>query len=216
MTGLSVVTRAFVMAIAIAVSLLSPVSRADLAPNVVRVGALVPPVLISPEEGLLEGLKELGYIEGKNLVIERRLGETSEALQAGAADLVRSKVDVIVGFGTSAGRAALSATPTIPMVFISGDPVDAGLAASLARPGGQGTGVSTLSTQLVVEPQVGDPLRRKRIGLYAVRLRSGHPRHHLDRSSEMSKSGSSAIGRPPNECCGKNATRACLRIAQLE
>ena len=109
----------------------------------------MPPVLISPEEGMRQGLRELGYIDGKNLTIERRLGETSDALQSGAADLVRSRVDLIVAFGTLAAHAALSATSTIPVVFISGDPVGTGLAASLAHPGANGTGVSSLSTELI-------------------------------------------------------------------
>jgi putative ABC transport system substrate-binding protein len=136
------------MALAAVVSLLPLLARAD-SPTIVRIGALVPPVLISPEEGMRQGLTELGYREGKNVTIDRRLGETADALQAGAVDLVRSKVDVIVAFGTSAARAALSATSTIPVVFISGDPVAAGLAASLARPGANATGVSTVSTDLV-------------------------------------------------------------------
>ncbi len=123
-------------------SLLPAVAQGDRSPTVVRVGALVPPVLTSPEEGLRQGLKELGYIEGTNLTIERRLGETNDALQSGASDLVRSKVDVIVAFGTPSARAALAATSTIPIVFISGDPVGTGLAASLARPGANATGVA--------------------------------------------------------------------------
>ena len=139
----------FLAAAATAISLLPVPGRADPTPSIVRIGALVPPVLISPEEGMRQGLKELGYIEGRNLTIERRLAETNEALQSGAADLVRSRVDLIVAFGTAAARAALSATSTIPVVFISGDPVGTGLAASLARPGANGTGVSTLSSELM-------------------------------------------------------------------
>jgi putative ABC transport system substrate-binding protein len=115
----------------------------------VRIGALVPAAIISSEEGLRQALSELGYIEGKNLTIDRRRAGSNDALQSGAADLVRSRVDVIVAFGTTAARAALSATSTIPVVFISGDPVGTGLAASLARPGANGTGVSTLSSELV-------------------------------------------------------------------
>ncbi len=149
MTSSSITTRRFLMALAIAVSLLPALAQADPSPTIVRIGALVPLVLISPEEGMRQGLRELGYIEGRNLTIERRLADTNDALQSGAADLVRSRMDVIVAFGTAAARAALSATATIPVVFISGDPVGTGLAASLARPGANGTGVSTLSTELV-------------------------------------------------------------------
>ena len=145
----SIEARRFLVAAATAISLMPLLANADPAPTMVRIGALVPPVLISPEEGMRQGLKELGYIEGKNLTIERRLADSSDALQSAAADLVRSRVDLIVAFGTSAGHAALSATSTIPVVYISGDPVAAGLAASLAHPGANGTGVSTVSTQLV-------------------------------------------------------------------
>ena len=142
-------TRRFLLAAAMAMSLLSAAAQADPSSKMVRIGALVPPVLLSPEEGMRQGLKELGYIEGRNLTIERRLGETNDALQSGAADLVRSKADVIVAFGTPAARAALAATSTIPVVFISGDPVGTGLAASLARPGANATGVSSLSSELM-------------------------------------------------------------------
>ena len=90
------------MVAATAISLLPTLAEADPSPTMVRIGALVPPVLISPEEGMRQGLNELGYIKGKNLIIERRLAETNEALQSGAADLVRSRVDVIVAFGTAA------------------------------------------------------------------------------------------------------------------
>jgi len=136
------------MATAFAVSLLSGLGNAD-PQALVRIGMLVPAAIISPEEGLRQALSELGYAEGKNLTIERRPADSNEALQRGAADLVRSRVDVIVAFGTPAARAALSATSTIPVVFISGDPVGTGLAASLARPGANATGVSTLSNELV-------------------------------------------------------------------
>jgi ABC-type uncharacterized transport system substrate-binding protein len=142
-------TRRFLMALATAISLLPVLAKGDPSPTIVRIGALVPPVLLSPEEGMRQGLKELGYIEGANLTIERRLAGTNDALQSGAADLVRSRVDLIVAFGTAAARAALSATSTIPVVFISGDPVGTGLAATLAQPGANGTGVSSLSSELM-------------------------------------------------------------------
>jgi putative ABC transport system substrate-binding protein len=147
--SVSIAVRRCLIAAAMGISLLPPHARADPSPTMVRVGTLVPSAFTSPEEGLREGLRELGYIEGRNLTIERRFAESSEAYQSGAADLVRSKVDVIVAFGTAAASAALSVTPTIPVVFISGDPVSAGLASSLARPGANGTGVSTVSTELI-------------------------------------------------------------------
>ncbi len=149
MSSLLTTIRRLLTAIATTVSLLPVLTHADTSPTMVRVGTLVPPAFTSPEEGLRQGLKELGYIEGRNLTLERRLAGSNDAYQSGAADLVRSRVDVIVAFGTAAASAALSATPTIPVVFISGDPVSAGLASSLARPGANATGVSTLSTELI-------------------------------------------------------------------
>jgi putative tryptophan/tyrosine transport system substrate-binding protein len=148
-TSLSLTSRRSFVVSATAMSLLPLLAEGAPAPTTVRIGVLVPPALISPEEGMREGLMELGYINGKNITMERRLGETTDALQSGAADLARSKVDVIVAFGTAAASAALSVTPTIPVVFISGDPVSAGLASSLGRPGANATGVSTLSTELI-------------------------------------------------------------------
>jgi putative ABC transport system substrate-binding protein len=128
---------------------LSPAAHADPVQTEVRIGALTPLELTSQEEGWRQGLAELGYVEGKNLIIERRRAESSEGLRSAAEDLVRSKVDLIVALTTTAARAALSATTTIPVVFVSGDPVGTGLAESLAHPGGNGTGVSTLSTELI-------------------------------------------------------------------
>ena len=94
-------------------------------------------------------LSKLGWIEGKNITIEYRFGEQkSERLPELAADLVRLKVDLIVVAGTPPALAAKKATTTIPIVMANaGDPVGAGLVASLARPGGNVTGLSSLSTR---------------------------------------------------------------------
>jgi putative ABC transport system substrate-binding protein len=148
MSRLSVTGGKFFMVVALAI-ILPPVAHADPVPTEVRIGALTPLVMTSPEEGLRQGLAELGYVEGRNLIVERRRAESSDGLRSAAEDLVRAKVNLIVAFGTQAARAALSATATIPVVYISGDPVGTGLAESLAHPGRNSTGVSTLSTELI-------------------------------------------------------------------
>src|SRR5438132_10549468 len=100
-------------------------------------------VLVEP---FRQEMRKLGWIEGKNMTIEYRFAEQkTERLPELAADLVRLKVDLIVTQGTPAALAAKSATTTIPIVMASGgDPVGAGLVASLARPGGNVTGLSSL------------------------------------------------------------------------
>ena len=101
-------------------------------------------------EAFRQELRKLGWIEGKNITIEYRFAEQKpERLPELAADLVRLKVDLIVVTGTPAALAAKSATTTIPIVMANaGDPVGAGLVASLARPGGNVTGLSSLATEL--------------------------------------------------------------------
>jgi putative tryptophan/tyrosine transport system substrate-binding protein len=91
-----------------------------------------------------QGLRDLGYVEGQNIVIEYRYAEgRAEQLPDLAAELVRLKVDVIVAGGTAAIRAVQHATRTIPIVMaVAYDPVGEGLVASLARPGGNITGLS--------------------------------------------------------------------------
>ena len=95
-------------------------------------------------------LNKLGWIEGKNIAIEYRFAEKkNERLPELAADLVRLKVDLIVTVGTPPALAAKKATTSIPIVMANaGDPVDSGLVASLARPGGNVTGFSGLNFQL--------------------------------------------------------------------
>jgi putative ABC transport system substrate-binding protein len=97
-----------------------------------------------------EALRELGWVEGENVVFERRYAENRlERLPELAADLVRLKVDVIAAGGTLAPLAAKRATSTIPIVMtVAGDPVGSGLVDSLARPGGNVTGMSLMAPEL--------------------------------------------------------------------
>ena len=97
---------------------------------------------------LLKGLRDNGYYEGRNVVIERKFAEgRPERLASLAVELEQMKVDVIVAFGPSPADAARKATSTIPIVTGTIDPVEQGLAASLARPGGNVTGWAVLSTE---------------------------------------------------------------------
>ena len=101
-------------------------------------------------EALRAGLRDLGYVEEKNIVIEYRWAEGKyERLPAMAAELVQLKVDVIVAVATPAIQAAQQATTTIPIVMaVSSDPVGAGFIASLSRPGGNITGLSNINVDL--------------------------------------------------------------------
>ena len=111
------------------------------------------PVARSSWYAFRQELSKLGWIEGKNIIIEYRFAEQkNERLPELAADLVRLKVDLIVISGLTAALAARKATTTIPIVMTrAGDPVALGLVASLARPGGNVTGLSSLSFDLITK-----------------------------------------------------------------
>jgi putative tryptophan/tyrosine transport system substrate-binding protein len=125
------------------------VAEAEQTKKVPTIGILRP--VSSPDwltEAFQQGLRQLGYIEGRNIVIEYRFAAGREdRLPELAAELVRLNVDVIVASSTPATRAAQDATRTVPIVFVAvSDPVVSGLVASLARPRGNVTGVATEPT----------------------------------------------------------------------
>ena len=139
-------------------------AEAQQAGKVYRIGYLSPSSPSDPERqaspfgerGLAafrQGLRELGYVEGKNIAIEKRWAEGKfERLPDLAAELVRLKLDIIVSVVTQASLAAKNATRTIPIVMVApGDPLGSGLVANLARPGGNVTGPSSMYSDLVVK-----------------------------------------------------------------
>ena len=103
-------------------------------------------------ESFARGMHDLGYVEGRNIAFEfRQYGDDIGSIPSLISDLLRAKVDIIVAGGTPAIRAAQAATQTIPVVMIAADPLGSGLIASLARPGGNTTGLSVLSAELTIK-----------------------------------------------------------------
>jgi len=146
----------FLLMLAVALCLAPSVSSAQQTTKVWRIGFLGPP--LSSEWGghlvqaFQQGLRERGYVDGQNITIEFRSteGANTEQLHLRAAELVRLTVDVLVVSVTQAALAAKEATRTIPIVMVNvTDPVASGLIASLARPGGNITGLTTISTEVV-------------------------------------------------------------------
>ena len=128
-------------------------ARAQPAGKIPRIGYLSassPSSQTARIEAFRQGLRELGYVEGRNIIIEVRYAEGKfDRLPALIAELVRLKTDIIVSAGPAATRAAKEATSTIPIVMaFDSDPVGTGIVASLARPGGNITGLATLAPEL--------------------------------------------------------------------
>jgi putative ABC transport system substrate-binding protein len=127
-------------------------SQAQHAAKVPRLGLLMPGSAsgyASRIEAFRHGLRDLGYVEGRNITLEYRFAEgQADRLPALVAELVRLPVDVLVVDGTVAIRPAQQANTTIPIVMVAGDPVGAGLVASLAHPGGNITGLSIMIPDL--------------------------------------------------------------------
>ncbi len=142
--------RAFIGTLAGGLLAASFAAEAQQAAKVPRIGYLAS-TLAAANEAFRQGLRDLGYVEGRNVVIEYRDAEGKlDRIPALAADLVALQVDVIVVPGTPAALATKQATRTIPIVFTwAADPVRSGLVTSLARPGGNVTGLSVLAPELV-------------------------------------------------------------------
>jgi putative ABC transport system substrate-binding protein len=144
---------AFALALSLCVS--QPAVQAQQTGKMPRVAFLstTAPGPSPTTDGFRQGLSDLGYIEGRNIAIEWRWGRGSiERFPEFAAEMVKLKVDVIVAANDAAGRAAQRATKTIPIVIaIIGDPVGGGFAASLARPGGNVTGLTASAPEVTAK-----------------------------------------------------------------
>jgi putative tryptophan/tyrosine transport system substrate-binding protein len=143
----------FSILVAAVVLIFAVIAEAQQPKKVPRIGYLSvssPSANVGRIEAFRQGLRELGYVEGKNIVIEWRYAEGKfDRLPALAAELVQLKVEVIVTSGPQATRVSKKATVTIPILMgFDPDPVGGGFVASLARPGGNITGLSTLSPEL--------------------------------------------------------------------
>ena len=142
-----------IAALLLAVAAASPPVDAEQPPKIAKIGVLLPSNPAATAHLLAafrQGLRELGYVEGKDFVLEPRYGEArAERLPELARELVSLKVDVILTATDGAIAAVKQQTQTIPIVMAnSADPVGTGFVASLARPGGHITGLSLLSTEL--------------------------------------------------------------------
>jgi putative ABC transport system substrate-binding protein len=145
--------RTFIFGIAFDLAIGAPVAAAQEARKIPRIGFLGNSTA-SLEANLVgqfrEGLRDLGYAEGRNILIEYRWAEGSyESLPSLIAELLAVKVDVIVTAGTPAALAVKNATASVPLVMVAvGDPVGTGLVASLGRPGGNATGLTSIAPEL--------------------------------------------------------------------
>src|SRR5882672_5180815 len=157
-------------------------AEAQPAEKMPRLGVLVPGIPPEPlTDAFRQGLRDLGYTEGQTIALEVRWDEHhSERWPDLAADLVRLRVDIIIAGSTPAALAAKHATRTIPIVAVGvGDPVGDGLVASLARPGGNITGLSNMAPEITGKRL--ELLKEAVPGLsrVALLLDTGNPRRHV-------------------------------------
>jgi len=129
----------------------APAAGAEPAAGLKRIGVLRGDTLLDAWiETFRQVLDALGHVEGRNVAYDYRLAAAADMPQA-AGDLLRSGVDLVVAGGTPAALAAKQASGTVPIVFVAADPVGSGLVGSLARPGGNVTGVATLAPDLATK-----------------------------------------------------------------
>jgi putative ABC transport system substrate-binding protein len=127
----------------------SPPAPAQQTKKIPRIGFLQPGVFPPAyKEEFRKGLRQLGYVEGETILVEYRVAKGLNEVRARVAELIELKVEVIVTWTTPGTLAAKQGTKTTPIVAVSGDPVETGLVASLARPGGNVTGFAILTTDL--------------------------------------------------------------------
>jgi putative ABC transport system substrate-binding protein len=146
----TVVPSILVAVVLVAVTVIAEAQQPKKVPQIGFLSTVSPSTISDRIEAFRQGLRELGYVEGKNIVIEWRYAESNaDRLPSLAAELVRLKVDLIVTAGSPPTRAAKEATSTIPIVMgLDPDPVGNKFVASLARPGGSITGLSSLSPEI--------------------------------------------------------------------
>jgi putative ABC transport system substrate-binding protein len=147
--------REFILALGCAAAAWPLAARAQQPGKTPRVGYIRAGTLENDpyREEFVRGMRDLGYVEGRNIACEfRHYGDDAESIPALISDLLRANVDIIVVGGTAALRAVQTATQSIPIVMGAvSDPLGVGLIAGLARPGGNTTGLSVLSTELTVK-----------------------------------------------------------------
>src|SRR5215475_1357525 len=143
--------RSFVLcAMLLALAVKAQAQQSAKIPRIGYLTAASASAMVSRSDAFRQGLRELGYVEGKNIIIELRGADGKpDRLPALAAELVRLKVDIVVSGGPTVTRPVKEATMTIPIVMtFDNDPVGSGFVASLARPGGNITGLSTLAPDI--------------------------------------------------------------------
>ena len=142
--------RAFISSVTVGLLAAPLAAQAQQAGKVFRVGVLSLGVASTPyQQAFREGLREFGYVEGQNLLVEFRGADgREEKLTELAADVVRLKPDVLLATGSAATAAVRQATTSIPIVAVTGDPVGSRFVSSLAHPGGNTTGLAILAPDM--------------------------------------------------------------------